>query len=156
MHGNPRQHSLRPLCVLSPSQLPPWVPLQDLKGVRFLVRYWLAVCMSHGSFCCYQVTPEVHAMLRNSVVREAEAVAVRGVETRLTWCVGHHTSANKHMYIVWSAPTQSMQLVQALRSIYNARRYVANLEAKLTEELAAVKGLADDILDPALARQMYG
>lgn len=80
--------------MLSPSQLPPWVALEDLKGVRFLVRYWLAVCISHGAFCRYQVTPGVHAMLRNSVVREAEAVAVRqdgaGAGVCCVWalCVG--------------------------------------------------------------------
>lgn len=77
LHGTPKQHSLRPQCVFNPNQLPPWVALPDLKGVRFLVRYWLAVCISHGSFSRYQVTEAVHQMLRNSVVREAEAVAVR-------------------------------------------------------------------------------
>lgn len=73
-----KPHSLQPLKVLSPKDAPTWIPTAELKGLRFLVSYWLEVCISHGVFSRYQVTPAVQGMLQSKVVPEAEAVAVWG------------------------------------------------------------------------------
>lgn len=45
--------------------------------------------------------------------------------------------------------------MQALRALYNARVYVPDLETELAKRLEVVRGLPEELLDPALARQMY-
>ncbi len=182
-----KPHSLQPLTVMRPPNVPPYIPVSELTGVRFLVAYWLEVCISHGTFSRYQVTREVQAMLQSKVVAQAEAIAVGVGFCIYMWvgickCFFLYVGVCRWYFFMWvgvcrcgcvgvmlyapappatphphphphtHTPTPS---TQALRALYNTRLYIPDLETQLAHHLHIVKGLPEELLDPAMARQLY-